>query len=180
MTEPLRPAPAKTFGRKNWFLAQTVAGYASGTGPTVAEMTAVSTLDITRIAFADGAPAPTQSTNAAEQLRRWGDTENYQFTGTTTYAGGDMTYAMNPQGVAAADDVKLWEKLEDGGLFFLIRRLAVVRATAPTAGQFVDVFPADFGPSMPVESGDGENSEGAAVVTFTVYNKPLFRVAIVA
>ena len=180
MAEPLRPAPAKTFGRKNWFLLNTLAGYATGAGPTVAEMTAVSTLDITRIAFADGAPAPTQSTNAAEQQRRWGDTETFQFTGTTTYAGGEMTYAMNPQGVAADDDVKLWEKLEEGGLFFLVRRLAVVRATAPAAGQFVDIFPADFGPSMPIESGDGESSEGAATSTFTVYNKPLFKVAITA
>ena len=180
MAEPLRPTPAKTFGRKNWFLVQTLSGYTAGTGPTVAEMTATSSLDVTRILFADGAPMPDQSTNQAEQQRRWGDTESYQFTGTTTYSGGDLQYAFNPQGVALADDVKLWEKISTGGQWFLVRRLAVVRSVAPVAGQFVDVFPADLGPSIPMESGDSEGAEAAAKCTFTVYNKPLFKVAIAA
>ena len=62
----------------------------------------------------------------------------------------------------------------------LIRRQGVASATTPAAGQFVDVFPVEFGPSMPTKSGDGESAEAAAVCTFAVTSAPAFKKAIAA
>ena len=104
MAEPLRPPATKTYGRENWLYVTAVADI---TAPTAAEVNAASGLDITNIAFADGAPAPSQSTNLATQNRRFGDTTEVQFVGTTTYAGGEMTYQFNPQGATGDNSVKL-------------------------------------------------------------------------
>lgn len=181
MAEPLRPAPAKLYGRENWIFIPTIA---SGTlAPTVAEASGASSLDITRIAFADGAPEPSQSTNLVDQNRRFGDTTLAQFVGTTTYAGGQMTYQFDQQGAAASDPVKAWEKFKNTSgtvTGFLAKRSNLPRATAPAAGQFVDVYPVEIGPSMPTKSGDGENAEGAAVCTFAITGDPAFKVAILA
>lgn len=183
MPEPLRPASAKTYGRSNWAYLPAVSGFATGLGPTVSEITGASALDISRIVFADGAPAPTQNTNLVDQNRRFADTDVSQFVGTTTYAGGQMTYQFDPQSATGSDGVKLWEKfLNSTGTIsgFFVRRQNVQRATAFTAGQFVDVFKVEIGPSMPTESGQGEAAEAAAMATFAVVEKPLFKVAIQA
>jgi hypothetical protein len=180
MAEPSRPAPNKAYGRQNWLVIPTTAGYATGVGPSVAEVTGASALDVTNIVFADASINPGQSTNTATQQRRLGDTRTYNFSGTTTYSGGDFTYEFDPQAATATAGVALWEKISAGGLFFLVRRLGVPRATAPAAGQFVDVYPADIGPSMPTTSGDAESAETAAMAHFEVYNVPLFKVAITA
>lgn len=177
MAEPLRPAATKVYGKENWVFVPTIGDI---TAPTAAEVTAVSALDISRIAFASGAPTPSQSTNLATQERRLADTTETQFIGTTTYAGGEMTYQFNPQGAAASDDVKLWEKIPEGTTGYLVRRLGVARATALAAGQFVDVYPVEFGPSMPTKAGDGESAEAAAVCTFAVTSAPAFKKAIAA
>ena len=51
-------------------------------------------------------------------------------------------------------------------------------ATAPTAGQFVDVFPVEFGPSMPTKQGDGESSEAAAMCSYAITSAPAFNKAL--
>lgn len=180
MTEPLRPAATKTYGRKNWIWIPTWAAYTSGTGPTAAEINSASGLDITRIVFADGAPKPTQSTNVVDQARRWGDTQNAQFIGETKHTGGEMSYALASQAEALADGVKLWELLPEGTTGFLVRRLGVARATAPAAGQFITGWAVEFGPSLEDEYGDGEAAEAAAMCTFAVTSPPVQRVAIAA
>lgn len=180
MAEPLRPAATKTYGRKNWLWIPTWAGYTAGTGPTVAEITSASGLDITRIAFADGAPAPTQSTNLVDQQKRLGDTSTVQFVGDTTHTGGQMEYAMASQAAALADGVKLWELIPAGTTGFLVRRLGVARATTPIAGQFVTGWAVEFGPSLEIEKGEGEAAESGAQCTFAVTSPPVQRVAIVA
>jgi hypothetical protein len=102
MADTLRPPATKTYGKKNYILIPTWAGFDSGTGPTVAEITSASGLDITRIVFADGAPNPTQATNLVEQQRRWGDTQTAEFIGETKHSGGQMDYALAPQAAALA------------------------------------------------------------------------------
>lgn len=175
MAEPLRPAATKTYGKENWAFVPTIASLSA---PTAVEVTAVSALDITRIAFASGAPNPSQNTNLATQERRLGDTTETQFVGTTTYAGGEMTYQFAPQAAAASDGKKAWEKFPAGTTGYLVRRLGVTRSTAFTAGQFVDVYPVEFGPSMPTKAGDGESAEAAAVCTFAITSEPAFNVAL--
>lgn len=174
MAEPLRPAPTKTFGRENWIFVPTIA---STSAPTAVEVTAASALDITRIAFAStGKPA--QSTTRATAERRLGDTKTYEFIGTSTVTGGDMLYAFADQAAAAADGKKLYEKIPEGTSGYLVQRKGVARATAPTAGQFVNVYPVEFGPSFPADAGDGESAESAMVAAFAVTGEPAINVAL--
>jgi hypothetical protein len=180
MAEPLRPAATKIYGRKNYIIIPTWSGYAAGTGPTVAEITSASGLDITRILFADGAPNPTQTTNLVEQQRRYGDTQVSQFVGETTHTGGQMDYQLASQAAALADGVKAWELLPAGYSGFLVRRLGVARATTPAAGQFVTGWQVEFGPSLEIEKGEGEAAEAGATCMFAVLAPPVQRVAIVA
>lgn len=178
MTTPTRPAATKLYGRENWVFLLTV----NTTAPTAASINAGTGLDITNIVFADGAPAPTQNTNLVDQNRRYGDTTTSQFVGTTTYAGGTMTYQFNPQGAAASTGVKLWEKIQNSPgtvTGYLVNRQGIDAATTPAAGDFVDIYPVEFGPSMPTKQGDGEAAEGAATVTFAVTSAPVFKIALV-
>jgi hypothetical protein len=181
MAEPLKPAANKTYGRENWIFVPTIASAALA--PTVAEVTGASSLDITRIAFRDGAPNITQNTNLVEQQQRLGDTDTFEFIGTTKYSGGVMDYQFDPQGAAASDGVKLWEKIQNAPgtvTGFLVRRLGVGRAVTPIAGQFIDAIPVEFGPSLPGKKGDGESAETSAQCSFAVTAKPAFKVAILA
>lgn len=180
MAEPLRPAATKTYGRKNYILIPTWSGYDAGTGPTVAETNSASGLDVTRILFADGAPAPTQTTNLVEQMRRWGDTQVSEFIGETKHSGGQMDYALASQAAALADGVKLWELIPEGTTMFLVRRLGVARTTTPIATHRVTGWKIEFGPSLEIEKGDGENAEAGATCMFAVLAPPVQRVAIVA
>lgn len=176
MAEPLRPAPVGTFGRKNWIFCTTIA--ASTYVPTALEVNAASSLDITRIVFADSG-TPTKSTNAVDQERRWGDTVLFQFIGQTTYGGGELHYQFNPQGAAASDGVKLYEKLTAAGTTgFFVQRLGVARATTPTTGQFVDVYPVQIGPSFPTPAGESESEEAGMSATFVITDVPAIKVAL--
>lgn len=180
MAEPLRPTATKTYGRKNWIIIPAWSGYAAGTGPTVAEITSASGLDITRIAFQDGAPNPTQTTNLVEQQRRYGDTQVSEFFGETKHTGGQMDYQMASQAAALADGVKLWELIPEGYAGFLVRRLGVARATTPIATHRVTGWAVEFGPSLEIEKGEGENAESGATCFFAVTSPPVQRVAVVA
>ena len=181
MAEPTRPAAAKLFGRENWIFVPTIAS--ATLAPTVAEITAGSSLDITNMVFADGAPAPSQSTNVVDQQPRFGDTTSTQFVGRTTYGGGEFTYQFNAQGAALSEGVLAWEKFLNSGATvtgYFCRRQNVTKSTTPVAGVFVDTFPVEIGPSMPTKSGDGESAEGAAVATFAVTSAPAFKKAVLA
>jgi len=174
MAEPLRPSATPVHGRESWIFVPAIADKAA---PTVAELTAAGSLDVTRIVFADSGK-PSQSTNRVTQQRRLGDTTVPEFIGDTSYTGGDLTYALDPQAAAGADGKKMWELVPEGTTGYLVRRLGVPRATAPTAGQFVDVYPVGFGPSMPTTVGDAESAEAAAMCTFAVTDTPEFLAAV--
>lgn len=181
MPEPLRPAATKTYQRENWIFVPTIASAALA--PSVAEATGASALDFTNIVFDDGAPEPSQNTNLAEQKRRLGDGGIYQFVGATTYEGGEFTYQFAQQGASASDGVKAWEKFLNAGATvtgFFIRRLGVTQATNVIAGQFVDVYPVEIGPSLSSKTGEGESAEGAAVASYAITSKPAFKVAVLA
>lgn len=164
MAEPLRPPATRTFGRENWVFVPTIA---NPSAPTATELTAVSTLDITRIVFASTA-RPTQTTNVTEAARRLGDTVIGQNVGTSTVTGGEMRYAFADQAAPAADGKKLYEKIPGGTTGFLVQRKGVARATAIAADQYVNVYPVEFGPSFPADEGDGESAESAMVCTFVI------------
>ena len=174
MAEPLRPAATKTFGRENWIFVPTIADKGA---PTAVEVTAASALDITRIAFGTtGRPA--QSTNRTTAERRLGDTQTYESIGTSTVTGGDLVYAFADQAAAGSDGKKLYEKIPAGTTGYLVERVGVSRDLAPAAGQFVNVYPVEFGPSFPARAGDGESAESAMTAAFAVTDEPEINVAL--
>jgi hypothetical protein len=177
MAEPIRPDAGKQYGQDNWLLATVIA---SPTGaPTVAEMTAVSTLDITRMLFASSG-RPTANTNLGEAPPRVGDTDTYQRVGKKQYGGGELRYAINDQAAAGSDPKKLYEKILAGGNFKLINRRHLGRAVAPAAGQFVHTYPIELGTSDPVPEGDAEFAEGAMTASFAITGPPSIMVAVLA
>jgi hypothetical protein len=178
MADPTRPTAVKLYGRENWIILLTV----TASAPTVAQVTSGTGLDVTNMVFVDGAPDPQQSTNLVDQVRRFGDTTTTQFVGTTTHTGGQITYQFNPQGAAASTGKRMWEKLLNAPgtvTGYLVNRQGIDKASTPVAGEFVDVYPVEFGPSKPTRAGSGENAEGAAMCTFAITSAPTFNVAIV-
>lgn len=159
MAAPLTTAPALTFKRRNWLYVP-AGGFADYTAPTALELGATSVLDFTRMAFREGTTTPTQSTNRAQAAARLGDDIGFERKGITTLTGGSIVYAVDPQVAEGEDGKKVWETFlggPDGG--FLVRRLNVPRDTDVVAGQFITILPADLGPSLEVEVGEGESGE---------------------
>ncbi|GAA2008105.1 phage tail tube protein [Nocardioides kribbensis] len=176
MAEPLRPNSVGTFGKTNWIFVTTLANKSA---PSVAEVNATSGLDISRIIFASSGK-PSQSTNRVTNERRLGDTKVYERIGVSNVTGGTMTYAFDPQAASGSDGKKWFEKIPEGASGFLIERKGIARATAPAAGQFVNVYPVEFGPSFPTDSGAEESAESAMTVEFSIPNEVAINVAIAA
>jgi len=177
MAEPLRPASTPVFKRRNWLWIPAIAS--ATLAPTLAEATAASALDITRIIFASSGE-PTQATNRVQAERRAGDDKAYERIGITNVTGGDMLYAMNSQGATGSDGTKWFEKIPTGTTGFIADRRGIVRATNVAAGQFVHVYPVEFGPSFPALAGADETAEDAMTVTFAITGEPAIKVAILA
>ncbi len=176
MAEPLRPTARKTFGKTNWIFVPTLSSQAS---PPVADVNSATGIDVTRIVFASTG-TPTQSTNRVTNERRLGDTKTYEFIGISNVTGGDMLYAFDDQAAALSDGKKFYEKIPEGTTGYLIERRGLGRAVTPAAGQFVNVYPVEFGPSFPASAGDAESAEAAMTVTFAVTGDPSINVAIAA
>ena len=175
MTAPLRPAPSSLYGSENWILVMSIAS--TSYIPTAAEVIAGTALDISRILFADSG-RPTQSTNRVKQERRLGDTQLLEFIGNSEVTGGEMHYAFRPQDAVGANGKKLFEKIPAGTTAFLVERGGVARDTTPATGQFVNVYPVQFGPSFPSPAGDAESLESGMTVTFAVTDVPAISVAL--
>lgn len=182
MPEPVRPTPAKTFGRENYIFIPTIA--AAALTPTVAEASGASALDITRVVFESGEPSVNGTTERVELDPRAGDDETFEFIGKTKYEGGEMVGGWNPQAAAGSDDKKGWEKfLNTSGnvVGFLAKRENVVRAQAIAATQRLSwVVPVEFGPPIPTKQGSGPAAQSAFKVAFAVSGSPKFDVAILA
>lgn len=175
MAAPVRIAATKTFQAEKWVFVPTIANI---NAPTLAEVNAAGGLDISCFLHADtGRPA--QNTNRVQLARRLCDGAQYEQIGTTTYTGGDMKYAVNPQAAALSDGKKAYEKFPDGTTGFLVRRLGINVQTDAATGQFVDVFPVAFGPAMPMPSSDGEEQEAVIMQSFAVTGPPAFIKALV-
>lgn len=178
MPAPLRPAAVQLYGSKNWIFVPTIAS--ATLAPTVAEATGASALDITDILFADTGQ-PTKNTNVVDQERRYGDTLLFQFIGTTAFGGGELHYQFNPQGAAASNGVKAYEKFTAAGTTgFLVNRGGIAKATNVIAAQFVDSYPVQIGPSFPVPAGEGESEEAGMGATFVITAAPAIHIAVLA
>jgi hypothetical protein len=176
MAAPIRPASSKAYGREKWQFVPTLS---STTAPSLAQVNAVTALDISCYLFESSA-RPTGSTNLVDRERRVCDTQTFQQIGTTSFAGGEMIAALDPQAVAASDGKKAWEKFPEGTTGYLVRRLGIDVNTDFAVGQFVDVFPVEFGVPVPGTTGDGESRENSFTSTFAITGPPSFVKALVA
>lgn len=178
MPLPIRPPAAKAYTRTNWIWIPTIASAALA--PTVAEATGASALDITLMGFDGTMPDPQLDGPLVDQQRRFGDSVVYQFAGPVKYTGGTVVLQMNPQAAAASDPVKAWEKFTVGATGFFARRLNVSLEVNVTAGQFLDVFPAEIGGRLPGMQGSGPEAEGAFSFSWAVTAPPAFKIAVLA
>lgn len=176
MAAPIRPASEKAYGRRKVVY---LAACADITAPTAAEVAAGTILDVSCMLF-ESSGMPSQSTNRVKKAKRICDTVIYEQIGDTSYEGVELRYALTHQGAAASDGVKAWEKFPAFTTGFLVVRYGVAVATDLATGQFVDVWPVEFGPAMPTTEGDGESAETAAVQTIAITSAPAFKKAIVA
>lgn len=172
----IRPAGTKAYGRETWLYVPTIA---DPSAPTVAELTGASVLDLSCYFYAETG-RPSQTTNRVTRPKRVCDTVTFEQIGDTTYAGGDALYALDPQAAPASEGKDAYETLPEGTTGFLVRRLGVDVDTAITAGDYVDVFPAEFGPAMPTTTGDAEAAEVAAMQAFAITAQPTFLALVAA
>lgn len=176
MAAPIRPASSKAYKREKWTFVPTLT---SPTSPSLAEVNAATSLDISCYLF-DSSARPTASTNLVEKERRICDGATYQQVGSTTYTGGEMVAALDPQAAALSDGKKAWEKFPEGTTGYLVRRLGIDVNTDFAVGQFVDAFPVEFGAPTPGTVGDGESRENSFTSTFAITGPPAFLKALVA
>lgn len=159
MALPSNPAPALTFGRESGFYVPS-GGFSNYLAPTAAELVAVSVLDFTLIAMADGTARPSQSVNRLTAARRLGSTTQYERKGVRSIQGGTLTYQIQPQAAGASAGKKAFEKFlggPSGG--FIVQRFDIDISVVPTTGQFVKVWPADLSESIIQPSADDESGE---------------------
>lgn len=162
MPAPLRPAATKQYLRDKWVFVPS--GTYNPDSPSLAILNAASALDVTKMMFASSA-RPSHSTTLARSPKRLGDAETYEFVGETNPTIGEFRYAFNPQGAAASDGKKAYEKFPAGTAGFLVNRLGIDRDTDLATGQFVTSYPVEFGPQQETPEGDGEGAEVAIVQT---------------
>lgn len=176
MAAPIRPAATKAYLRSKWVFVPTLT---SQTAPSLAELNGASALDVTKMFYASSAQ-PSQSTNLARGPRRLGDAETYEFVGESQSSFGEVRYSFNPQGAALSDGKKAFEKFPSGTTGFMVQRLGIDRDTDLAVGQFVTVYPVEFGPQHETTEGDAEGAEVAIVQTVAQTGPKSLNKAVVA
>lgn len=164
MPDTLRPAPTKLRGKSNWIL---VFDYEDINALTVAEVTAASSIDVTRVLFRSSAQ-PDQTTGTATDEPRFGDETTYESLGDDAVTGGDLIYAFGDQAAAGSDQKKLYEMIPAGATAALVDRRGVLRAQAPVAGQWYHAHPVEFSRSFPTRVGEGASAEAGMKCRYAI------------
>jgi hypothetical protein len=175
--EPLRPDAAPLFRSENWLIVPAIEAI---TAPTLTEVQAASALDFTLMAFDNNTDRPSQDTPLATEDRRLGDDKQFQMFDVTTFSGGNLSFAVDPQAPVGDPAKKLWELLEDGLNAFLVNRQAKLRASALAVGDFVNTYPVEFAPAFIIPSGTGASLQGGARSVFRLTGEPAYLKPIVA
>lgn len=176
MVAPVKPVPVRAQAKDKWQFALAVANLAA---PTVAEVTAVTGFDLSCSLLSDyeGVTATAGRVTLPQLLC---ETESYEAIDTTTYSLAALRVVWRPQDAAASNGKKAWEALTDGGSGFLIRRQGLVNTADFAAGQFVDVFPVEFGRKIPTKTSTGADSIYAFDLEVSIVSQPSFNKAIAA
>lgn len=176
MTAPIRPAGTKVFGKEKWAFVPTIASTAA---PSVAELTAAGAIDMSCFFYSDTAK-PSVSQSGVTSPARICDTQQFQSMGLAQWTGGDAKYAVDPQGAAGSDGKKALAALPEGTTGFLVKRAGIAYDTDFTTGDFVSVYPVEFGVPVDVTEGDGESAEVAIQQAYVISGPPETLVAAVA
>lgn len=177
MVAPTKPRKVRAQGKDSWWLIPAVADQDA---PTVAEINAVTGINISCAVLADG-DSLTATVNKVTLPAYLCETEQFEANDNVTYSMGDVVGGFDPQAAAVSDDKAAFEFLRDGFTGYAVRRQGVaVETGAATAGEFVDVVPVDISRAIPGRSGN----DASAIYTFTagasVTGSPSLNVAVVA
>ena len=179
MAAPDKPQLQIANGKDSWFWVPAIA---TSTAPTVAEMTAGTSLNISCYLFSDF-EGVTGSTGKVTLPRLLCEVAQYESNDVTTYSSTDLDFAFSPQAAAATVGKKAWDKFKAGGLDgFLARRQGVTADQAtpePVAGQFFDLIPTNIGAAIPGKTSTGSDGVYRATAPVAVTGKPAWNVAIV-
>ena len=168
MAAPVKPALSRSFGTESWWWVPAVADV---NAPKVAEVTAATGIRLDGYVFGDQAGV-TGSTEKVTLPRRMMETQQFEVTGTTTYSAADFTVSFDPQGTTGSDGKKAWETMTDHATGFLIQRNGVDPATDATAGQFVNVYPAQLGVKTPIKTATDATGVNAFTVGVSITDTP--------
>ena len=176
MATPIRPAAAKTYGREKWAYVPAIAALAA---PTVAELTAAGGIDMSCYFYGDTAK-PSVSQDGVTAPPRICDTQQFQSLGTAQWSGGNAMYAVDPQAATGSDGKKALEKLPDGTTGFLVKRVGKAYDADFATGDFVSIYPVEFGVPVDVTEGDGESAEVAIQQAYVITGPPEIITAVAA
>lgn len=178
MVAPIKPTKKTANGKDSWWLVPAVANLAA---PTVAEVNAVTGLNITCFLLAEqeGLSGNTERVTLPRLLC---ETTTSEGIGETTVTMPDLQIVLDPQAASSHNDKKAYEKIRNGYSGVLIRRQNVTADQASSeaaADQFVDAARVDIATAIPNKSGN--DSAGIYTATAAVAVTDFeFNVAVVA
>lgn len=176
MAAPINPAGVGAYGKEKWIWVETLTDPAA---PSLAELQAASSLDISCYLYEGGAGLSANTTKVTRP-RRLCSVEQYESNGPTTWTMSDLSYAVDPQAASATDGKKAVEALAEGSTGYLVRRQGGGAADADNlaTGQFVDVVPVELGVPVYAKTGDGAEAEFSVQQAVSVTAKPSQNVAV--
>lgn len=176
MAAPIKPALVTAFGNDSWIWVPAIA---APTGPTVAEIEAAAGFNLSCSLFGEQ-EGFTATTEKVTLPRRLCETVTFETNGPTSYAAPDLMVAFDPQGAAASNGKKAWEAMDDNARGFLVRRQGKKATDAVTAGEFVDVVPAQLAVKVPTKTGTGADGVYAFTQAVAITDTPAWNVAVAA
>jgi hypothetical protein len=174
MAVPVNPGTIRTYGMDAWAWVPAIANTSA---PTVAEVTAVTGLNISCYILGeqDGASADVERVTLP---RLKCETQTYEVVGETKWTHANLVIVVHPQAAALSNGKKGWEAIDDLETGFLVRRFGILPATDFATGQFVNVYPGQMGVKVMRES--ATDAAGIAVfdVGFSITSAPKQNVAL--
>lgn len=140
-------------------------------------------------------PSVTTCLNLGYALRGFGpggdqgSSDDIRLASTVTYENpgrfkptlDDITYVYDPQAPTATPSNKHFETLKDGVKGYLIDRRGLPATTALAIGQFVDVYPVQFGKQRPVAiDPSAEGGKFEIIQKPFIIGAPQYNVAVIA
>lgn len=160
MAAPVKAVLDSAYANDSWLFVKAIADIRE---PVVTEIEAATGFNLSCSVFGDTQEGVSATTEKVTRPRLNCERETYSFNGATNYDMADLTVAFRPQSDDGSDGRKAWDTMEDYSTGFLVRRQGVDSTTAITAGQRVDVIPAQLAVKVPTKT----SNDAAGVYAFT-------------